>query len=124
VPYHDRLTQKYIRKEPSFGDGYSRALKNKHTLYDWITNMSKNKDAKILAAQGISNPFHHLLAGTNITIQPDPSLYSEMWHSMFRPSGGVQKELDKTLADLNLQPGEYTHSNSCSHTAPRDICWW
>jgi hypothetical protein len=108
VPYHDRLTKENITKEPSPNGGYRQKLKRKHSLYDWMANVSKNKDAKILTAGGLGNPFHHLLAGTNITIQPDPLLYSKMWHSMFRPSAGVQKELDKTLSELKLQPGEYT----------------
>jgi hypothetical protein len=110
VPYLDRFTQENITKEPSFDHGYTTKAKRKYSLYDWIANESKNKDAKVLTARKLYNPFHHLLAGTNIsTIQPeDPSLYREMWHSMFRPSVGVQKELDKTLSVLNLKPGHYT----------------
>jgi hypothetical protein len=70
------------------------------------------EDVKVITARSANfdNPFHQgILAGTNITMKPDPSLYSKIWHSLFAPSVGLQKELDKIFAESNLlQPGHYT----------------
>jgi hypothetical protein len=109
VPHHPRFTRENITRELRLYEGYIRRIKRKYTLYDWYHRTPWIKNEKVLTARGLSNPFYtDILAGTNITMEPDPSLYRKMWQSMFAPSVGLQKELDKTFAELNLQPGHYT----------------
>jgi glycosyltransferase involved in cell wall biosynthesis len=98
VPHHPRFTRENITQERRLIEGWSKNLKQACALYCWHNRTAKH--VKVVTAK--CGDFN------GNKMKPDLSLYSKIWQSLFAPSVGLQKELQKTFAGSNLQPGNYT----------------